>query len=349
MRSTWIFRGARIAAASLFVLAVIAESVARAEAAPAKASDVETLAAARAVAIEGVKLARAGYCPQAIEHLERAEALHHSSIVLAELGECYLRGGRVVAASEALRSVTREPLPEAPSPAQRAAHQRAERLLSDALARTAQLTIEIRGPTLSEVSLMVDDHVVSSALIGIARPSDPGLHRVTVSAPDFVSDSAEVMLAAGEAQVLTLNMQAQPRAAQPSADGPRAEPTPAPATRAPSTPETRTRRTGFALLGVGAAGLALSAGFGAAALHLKRELDAECSGDSCPATARDELDEAKRWGLASTLSFALGGASAVVGTILLVLQKREQPKSPSRPSWSVSSGPGIGLGTQARF
>jgi hypothetical protein len=100
---------------SVVALGSFASERALADSARAKARDPETLAAARGLAIEGVKLARAGYCTQAIERLARAEALHHSSIVLAELGECYLQTGKVVAASEALRSVAHEALPATPS------------------------------------------------------------------------------------------------------------------------------------------------------------------------------------------------------------------------------------------
>src|SRR4051812_8989456 len=59
-------------------------------------SDASVTAAARALAVEGVKLAQADRCGEAIDKLERAEKLHHAPIVLTRLGECYIKLGRLV-------------------------------------------------------------------------------------------------------------------------------------------------------------------------------------------------------------------------------------------------------------
>src|SRR5262245_6191965 len=50
--------------------------------------DAAVTAAARALAVDGVKLAQADRCGEAIDKLQRAEQLHHSPIVLSRLGEC---------------------------------------------------------------------------------------------------------------------------------------------------------------------------------------------------------------------------------------------------------------------
>jgi len=56
----------------------------------------ENTAAARTLGIEGVQLADAGKCPEAIEKLSRAEALHHAPTILGRLGECQVNVGEVV-------------------------------------------------------------------------------------------------------------------------------------------------------------------------------------------------------------------------------------------------------------
>src|SRR4051794_2279405 len=58
--------------------------------------DPTTIAAARALAVQGVRLARAGQCAEAVDKLERAEALRHSIVVAEQLGECYVEQGRLV-------------------------------------------------------------------------------------------------------------------------------------------------------------------------------------------------------------------------------------------------------------
>ena len=50
--------------------------------------DAAETAAARALAVDGLKLADAGKCAEAIDKLQRAEKLHHGPIVLGRLGEC---------------------------------------------------------------------------------------------------------------------------------------------------------------------------------------------------------------------------------------------------------------------
>src|SRR5687767_842372 len=57
-------------------------------------SSAET-AAARGLAVEGLKLAEAGRCSEAVEKLARAEKLHHSAIVQSRLGECQIALGRL--------------------------------------------------------------------------------------------------------------------------------------------------------------------------------------------------------------------------------------------------------------
>ena len=74
-------------------------------------------AAARTMALEGIRLADAGRCEEAIEKLSRAEKLHHAPIVLGRLGECQIVEGKLVDGTETLRKVLREALPANASPA----------------------------------------------------------------------------------------------------------------------------------------------------------------------------------------------------------------------------------------
>src|SRR3954453_9105269 len=53
--------------------------------ASAKDGNAADTAAARTLAVEGMKLAEAGKCAEAIEKLTRAERLHHAPIILSKL------------------------------------------------------------------------------------------------------------------------------------------------------------------------------------------------------------------------------------------------------------------------
>src|SRR5262245_50919647 len=74
-------------------------------AAPASGDEpsAEAIAAARDLTIKGMGLARKGKCADAIEPLERAKQLYPAPTITAELGECQVSVGRLVAGSENLR------------------------------------------------------------------------------------------------------------------------------------------------------------------------------------------------------------------------------------------------------
>src|SRR5262245_6301690 len=79
-------------------------------AASASADDAADTATARALGVEGVTLADAGRCSEAIDKLARAERLHHAPTTATRLGECEIEVGKLVAGSERLQRVVREPL-----------------------------------------------------------------------------------------------------------------------------------------------------------------------------------------------------------------------------------------------
>ena len=87
--------------------------------APAAGAQEEPLAAdvaaARALGQEGVKLADAGNCSEALNKLERAEKMFHAPTTLGRLGECQVMMGKLVEGTENLHRVVLETLsPTAP-------------------------------------------------------------------------------------------------------------------------------------------------------------------------------------------------------------------------------------------
>src|SRR6516165_3953771 len=84
--------------------------LASAASAAAQGSSPEDIAAARALGTEGTRLADTGDCNGAIAKLEAAEKLYHAPTTLDRLGECQIAVGRLVAGTENLNRVVREPL-----------------------------------------------------------------------------------------------------------------------------------------------------------------------------------------------------------------------------------------------
>ena len=145
----------------------------------------EDMASARVLGTEGVRLADSGDCRGAVFRLEAAEKLFHAPTTLERLGECQVSLGHVVAGTESLNRVLREPLSPTAPQAFIAARERAQRALAAALPRIAKLRIHVDGATLDALTVTVDGANVPSALLDTGRPTDPGNHEVKVAAAGY--------------------------------------------------------------------------------------------------------------------------------------------------------------------
>src|SRR5262245_66171673 len=86
--------------------------------------------------------------------------------------------GRLVAAKESYLKLMREELPASAPPAFKRAQQDAKAELAAIEPKIAQLKVNLEGVGQKTVTLKIDDQPVSSALIGVFRPIDPGKHEV---------------------------------------------------------------------------------------------------------------------------------------------------------------------------
>jgi hypothetical protein len=293
-------------------------------------------AAARGLAVDGLKLAKAGQCREAVDKLERAEKLHHSAIVLARLGECYISLGKLVQGSESLRKVLREPLPPDPSAALQQAYDRAQSLVQETKANIAGLTITLMGAKDATPTLLVDGGEVPATVLGVELPVDPGEHTVEVRAPGFLKATGRAKLGTGEKQTISVELKRDPNATVSDKPAAAASPNPAQNPTGPtaatadasaglSTPASEperhsgaTRTWGYLSYGVGAVGLGVGLVFGRAAMQDKSQLDTDCPGKVCSSDQADRLDSAKTKGLVSTIGFGVGAAGVVLGTVLVL-------------------------------
>lgn len=342
----------------------------------------EETAAARSLALEGIKLADAGRCEEAIEKLARAEKLHHAPVVLGRLGECQVARGQLVEGTETLRRVLREAVPANPPAVLVKARERAQAVLERAKGRIGTLNIVIKGgpPGNSGVVVSVDGQGMNLALLEVDRPTDPGFHLVEAGAPGYLSTSARVGLTAGDKQTVVIHLEPDPNAvavapAEPSpseAAAPRAsEGEPASAaplmasgqlgvssaeTPAPDEPD---YTAAYVAWGAGGAAIAVGSVLGLMALSGKNELDEQCDGNLCPETSRDRLDSARSLSNAATISFVLGGVGLGLGTFFYLNEspgagsestaKRASDQA-SAPSWSARAWIGLGrVGVSGEF
>jgi hypothetical protein len=317
---------------------------------PALAQSPEDIAAARALGIDGVKMAEAGDCNGAIAKLQAAEKLFHAPTTADRLGECQIAVGHVVAGTETLQRVVHEPLaPNAPA-AFTAAQQRAQTALNAALPKIAQLKIHVEGAPADKVTVVVDDEKVASALLDGNRPTDPGTHQVKASAPGFLDATDSVQLAPGGSGAVSLTLKPDPNAAA-AAPPPVVAPPPQgqPATPAPPA-ETASHGSSIAPIlfyAAGGAGVIVGSVFGIMALKNKSSLDSACTNKVCPGSSQSDINSLNTNATISSIGFGVGIVGAALGTYFLLTSGGEEESGAVVPHRQVGSSvqPWIGLGS----
>jgi len=310
--------------AALLGLAVIAWAPS------ALADDAADLATARVLGVDGVLLADAGKCREAIEKLTRAEALHHAPTTAGRLGECEIEVGKLVSGTERLNRVVREPLGANPPPVFLAAVARAQKVLDAALPRVATLRIALSAPPRVKVAIAIDGEPAPGAIVDSIRQIDPGTHRVEVTAPGYLPATGEATLKEGQTSSIALELEPDPRAAVPSEVRPVAAVEPVAAPSGPSAAP-------FVAFGVGALGLGVGIASAITVAHKSSVLDDACGANKvCPESRQSDIREAKMWATTSTVAFGVAGVGIVTGVVLL-LTSHGAPARGVRPSVGVGT------------
>ncbi len=306
----------------------------------AQGASAENKAAARDLTVEGIRLAEAGDCESAVPKFERAEKLYHAVTILTWIGKCQLQMGRLVEGTETLNRVVREKLSDDAPDAYTDAQADAQVLITEARPKIAKLTIRVVSQDgelheLEGLEVQVDSVPMSQALVGAPRPTDPGKHEVTVSAPGYHSTKGEIELAPGSREELTLTLKPDPQASAGASGGDSVKD----GADAESDGNTRKVVT-WSLIGGGAAFMAAGGVMGG--LALKQEGDLTCEPNvPCDASQEDTLDGAKTKATLSTIFFGVGGAAAATGIILLLTGSSE----PEAQVGSTTLKPTLGWGS----
>lgn len=309
-RSTRVVRW-RAPRARLVVLSSISMA-ALSFASAAQADEAADTATARALGIDGVTLAEAGRCREAIEKLDRAEKLHHAPTTATRLAECEIEVGRLVVGTERLQRIVREPLAAGAHPAFAAAVARAQKALDAALPRLATLRISVHAPSGVKLAITIDEEPVSEAVLDTARRIDPGSHTVQVRAPGYLPSVLTASLGEGETKSVSLDLHPDPNPhlAVAPVDHPTAGTSSVGGSKLPA----------IIAFGVGAVGLGLGV-YAATVVDQKADtLATRCDPSRvCPSDVRSDLRDAKTWATVSTGGFIAAGAGVATGIVLLVL------------------------------
>jgi hypothetical protein len=319
---------------------------------PAVAASDEEKAGARAAATQGQAAYEKQHWAESLDLFTRAESLVHSPVHLLYKARSLAKLGQLVKAREAYLAVTRDDSGST-SPAVLKAREDAAKEVAEIEPRLANLTVKVEGPGAAEASVDMDGVKVPIALVGVARPADPGQHTLQASANGAAADPQTVTLKEGGAATVTLVLKPVAGAA-PAVPPPAAEPVAAPPmTTAAADTNSATqsgnglRTASYVSFGVGVAGLAVGTVFALKASSKYSDGNALCDGrdpctlSSAEAAQREQLgkdgDSAKTM---SIVGFVVGGVGVAAGTTLFILsgKKHSEPAHAGVHPW-------LGLGS----
>jgi hypothetical protein len=284
----------------------------------ATATDAER---AQALFDEGRALMKTGHFAVACEKLAASQTLDPGDGTLLNLGICRSSEGRTATAYRLLmEALTRA---RAAGRADRIAT--AERHLTELTPRLSRVSIHWSPQGVPDgASVSLDGTPLAPEVVAQPVPLDPGEHEVAVKQPGYRDFSQRVTLGP-EADLVVVEvpalepLPAPPPVAVPAA--PFAPPKQAPMPHAAAgVRDDRGRRTlGWALVGGGAAALAVGTYFGTRALSLKTDSDRYYDGTHCTQqSCVDDYDHAQAAALASDIALGLGLVAAGAGVYLLV-------------------------------
>ena len=308
--------------------------------------DDSTRAAARALAIEASELYANDSYEQAYDRFNRAYQLVRVPTVGLWAARSLVKLGRLVEASERFLEVSREPVADDAPPEHERAKEEAAAERQALLARIPSVRVLVEGAAPGEVFVTLNGELVPTALVGAQRPVNPGQLTVKGTRGEQVVEAA-VEIREGETRDVRLVFAAPPGADKPASAPPPGRLAPlaplAPAPRADyDAGEGSTQRTlGYVALGLGGAGLAFGALFGALGLGDESDLEDACPGRRCEPEHHAALDAYETKRTLSTVGFASGAVFAATGAVLLL-------SAPSSPPDTARAPRGPALGVFAR-
>lgn len=302
-----------------------------AQKAPASAQEI---ALAESAYNDGIKLAQAGNCKEAVEKLELSQKIDPASGTAVNLAKCYEQLGRTASAYGAYSAAVGLARERANEERRKEAEQR----MAELAPLLAKVEIRIATPP-NGLSIAIDGKVINAQALGVGIPVDPGTRTIEVSAPGKKPWKTTVLVASTPGTT--------PVAVPPLEDLP-VEPTGMP---------TGAKVAVVGLAGVGAVLLGVGIGFGVDALDKNAASKKLClpeDPNKCSAAGVEMRDQAFSSATVSNVGVFGGGVALVAaGSVLLVsrfvLQKPATPAAKNDVALTtIGIGPG-GVSLQGRW
>lgn len=198
------------------------------------------------------------------------------------------------------------------------------------------VTLTVQNPT-EQTRILVGTEELRRAAWSEPVPIFGGSAEIDVETPGHAPVKNKVTVAAGAQTALTVDAQS----GAPEGAVAEAPPPPPPAPPAPAPPPEPNhlealRPWAYVAGGVGVAGLATFAIFGAMASSTYNDLQSSCSGGACPPSKSGEISSGKTQQVVANVGLALGLVGAAAGGTMFVLS---MPKKAPAPSAALVVGP----------
>jgi hypothetical protein len=310
-------------------------------------------AAARSLATQGSESFKAGKYDETIDLLTRAEGLVHAPTHLLLIARAQVASGKLVLGKETYLKITREQLAGDAPPAFKQAQESATKELAALEPRIGAVRISLGGDA-AGVEVTIDGKPLSTALVGVFTPMDPGKHKISAARKGGKPVDKELVIADGEKKELTLEMGTLATTATPPVTEP-LKPV-EPATKDEPTPAksddgfTGMQIGGLVAAGVGVAGAAVGVVFVLGRSTAQSDSDALFSAcnPGCTTAEKSEIDDldndAASKGTIGVIGLAAGGALIATGVTLFVLggNKDSKPKTGLQVSpWVSTDSAGV--------
>jgi hypothetical protein len=179
-----------------FVLATSFVASTRTASAQAQLSEAERKAAARSLFTQGVKAQEAGHPEEALALFEKAQKLYDAPTHLLHIAQCQVLTGKLVEAAETYETLKRVTLGPNPPEVFVQAKTQAEAELPGVRARIPNLKIDLspKPEQLRNLQVIVNDVLLPIELVGVARPVNPGVAKISARADGYAPTSLDVTI-----------------------------------------------------------------------------------------------------------------------------------------------------------
>lgn len=294
--------------------------------APARSAPTEQRRSADALFDEGSALLKAGKLGEACSKLAESHSIEPAIGTLGLLAYCHEQSGLLATAMREYGEVAELAHLAAQAGREKVARERVAALSS----QVTRLAIALSEPA-EELEVFLDARRLGASELGASTPVDAGSFELKVSGKGREPWSQSLVIPADGSTLRVVVPRLKPTPpAQVVAALPPAPPPP------PAEPPGLRRPAVWASFGVGALGVAVGSYFGMSAVAARSDANPHCQGNSCDQMGVDARQRGIDRARISTIAFAVGAVGAATGVVLILTERREEPRQRA----AVSALPG---------